>query len=266
MLDFNDAEPSRPNEAIPDGTFAKVIMAIRPGGLHGESPADRGLLTPSRTEGSDVVQLDCEFTILEGPFARRKFWRRFVVSGGKVDEHGVSIGWKITKSALRSIIDSAHGLDPNDESPAAAAKRRIGGFNDLNNVVFVAKIATDEEGRSELDAAITKDRHEWGKVMAGESVPARPGAKRRKAASATPAQAPAWQQGPAAPAPASSPGWGASGRGAPPPATGANTPASAPVPARNPPSPHAPATGRTWGASVPAQTGAPKAGPAWLNE
>jgi hypothetical protein len=258
MLDFNGVDPAKPNEAIPDGTFAKVIMTIRPGGLDGDSPVDRGLLTASRAEGSDVVQLDCEFTILEGPFARRKFWRRFVVSGGKVDEQGVSIGWKITKSALRSILDSAHGLDPKDESPTAQAKRRIGGFYDLNNLTFVAKVATDEEGRSELDAAITRERAEYTKVLAGEHVPPKPGARRKAAgqrsgAAAPAAQQPAWQQGTPA-----TPGRSATqGQQSAAPAAAPTTPVSQPAAPTRAPS----------GQPAPSGIGAPrKPGPAWLNE
>jgi hypothetical protein len=256
MLDFNGVDPAKPNEAIPDGTFAKVIMTIRPGGLDGESPIDKRLLTASRAEGSDVVQLDCEFTILEGQFARRKFWRRFVVSGGKVDEQGVSIGWKITKSALRAILDSAHGLDPKDENPTAQAKRRINGFYELNNLTFVAKVATDEEGRSELDAAITRDRAEYAKVLAGENVPPKPGARRKAAgqrAAAPAAQQPAWQQGaPAAP-----------GRSA---TQGQSSAAPAVAPAA-PTSQPAATTGAPSGQPVPPAVGAPrKPGPAWLNE
>jgi hypothetical protein len=258
MFDFNGVDPAKPNEPIPDGAFAKVLMTIRPGGLDGDSPSDRGLLTASRAEGSDVVQLDCEFTILEGQFARRKFWRRFVVSGGKVDEQGVSIGWKITKSALRAILDSAHGLDPKDESPTAQAKRRIGGFYDLNNLTFVAKIATDEEGRSELDAAITRDRAEWAKVMAGENVAPKPGARRkssgqRSMSAGTAAQQPAWQQG--GTTQASAPQSGAhAGAHAPSPSAGG---APAGSPNYQPVGP----TGAAQGAGAPR-----KPGPAWLNE
>ncbi len=264
MFDFNGVDPAKPNEPIPDGAFAKVIMTVRPGGLDGESPIDRGLLTASRAEGSDVVQLDCEFTILEGPFARRKFWRRFVVSGGKVDEQGVSIGWKITKSALRSILDSAHGLDPKDESPTAQARRRIGGFFDLNNLTFIAKIATDDEGRSELDAAITRDRAEWAKVMAGEIVPPKPGARRkstgqRPGAASGAAQQPAWQRGGTPPASPPQSGAQAGTRG--------QTPSSAPVPASPPASQPVGATGPTSGQQTAPGPGAPrKPGPAWLNE
>jgi hypothetical protein len=254
MFDFNGVDPAKPNEPIPDGAFAKVFMTIRPGGLDGESPSDRGLLTASRAEGSDVVQLDCEFTILEGQFARRKFWRRFVVSGGKVDEQGISIGWKITKSALRAILDSAHGIDPKDESPTAQAKRRIGGFYDLNNLTFIAKIATDEEGRSELDAAITRDRAEWAKVMGGENVPPKPGARRksngpRSISSSAAVQQPAWQQGGTTQVSPQQSGAHLGTRG------------PAPAPAASPNSPRVGTTGVAQGAGAPR-----KPGPAWLNE
>ena len=63
--------------------------------------------------------------MVEGPYARRKFWQIFTVAGGKVDEKGQSKGWNISKSTFRAMIDSALGLDPKDESAAAKAKRVI---------------------------------------------------------------------------------------------------------------------------------------------
>ncbi len=36
-------------------------------------------------------------------------------------------GWNISKSAFRAMVDSALGLDPQDESPAAKQKRVIQG-------------------------------------------------------------------------------------------------------------------------------------------
>ena len=68
--------------------------------------------------------LDCEFTVVEGPYARRKFWQNFTVAGGKLDEKGQSKGWNISKSTFRAMVDSALGLDPKDESPAAKAEAR----------------------------------------------------------------------------------------------------------------------------------------------
>ena len=46
---MNDAEPQKTGELIPDGTFAKVTMIIRPGGIDGQSEIDRGLLKALRT-------------------------------------------------------------------------------------------------------------------------------------------------------------------------------------------------------------------------
>ncbi|MEO0810982.1 MAG: hypothetical protein AAFW82_10190, partial [Pseudomonadota bacterium] len=71
--DLNDAQPQMPpvGELIPDGTFVKARLSIRPGGVDGGVPMDAGLLKASKS--SDAKMLDCEFTILEGPCARRKF-------------------------------------------------------------------------------------------------------------------------------------------------------------------------------------------------
>ena len=102
--DMNDAELPRGSDLIPDGSFMKVTMAIRPGGCDGQGEADRGLLKRSQTPGSDVMQIDAEFTVAAGPHARRKFWQQFTVTGGKVDENGVSIGWKISKGQFRAMI------------------------------------------------------------------------------------------------------------------------------------------------------------------
>jgi hypothetical protein len=85
-------------------------MTIRPGGVDGATPMDGGLLKASQS--SDARMLDCEFTVVEGPYARRKFWQNFTVAGGKLDEKGQSKGWNISKSAFRAMIDSALGLDP----------------------------------------------------------------------------------------------------------------------------------------------------------
>src|SRR5574344_912917 len=74
-FDMNDAEPQKSGEIIPDGTFAKVCLTIRKGTVDGESEIDKGLLKASNSPGSDVLMLDCEFTVAEGPHVRRKFWQ-----------------------------------------------------------------------------------------------------------------------------------------------------------------------------------------------
>jgi len=227
-FDMNDAEPQRTGELIPDGTFAKVTMTVRPGGIDGASEIDRGLLKAPKDPSSDVRLLDCEFTVTEGPHVRRKFWQMFTVQGGKVDENGVSIGWKISKSTFRAMIDSALGLDPNDMSEAAKAKRVLRGLADLNGITFIAKVRIEpsEDPRygdsNKLDRVVLPGEAEWRKVTDGEVVPASPSRARPKPAAA-PAQ-PAWNQAAAAPARATAPAWASAGAPAP------SQPAAKPAP------------------------------------
>jgi hypothetical protein len=200
-FDMNDAEPQKSGEIIPDGTFAKVSLTIRKGGMNGESELDKELLKTSNTPNSDVLMLDCEFTVAEGPHARRKFWQMMTVSGGKVDDKGISIGWKITKSAIRAMIDSALGLNPDDMSEATKAKRILRGFADLNGITFVAKIRVEPSSdprygdSNKLDRVILPTEPEWKKVMDGQDIPPVPSGMRRKApATAASAAPPAWSQ------------------------------------------------------------------------
>jgi hypothetical protein len=208
MYDFSDVEPQQSSDLIPDGTFAKVAMTIRPGGVDGQTEIDQGLLKTSNTPGSDVLSLDCEFTVTQGRLARRKFWHNFTVAGGKVDEKGASIGWNISKRTFRAIIDSALGLDPDDNSEEAKAKRRLRGLGDLDGISFIAKIAVEPNNdprypdQNKLDRPVLPNEKEWQAVMNGQEVapsPSRP----RSAGSAprnTAAAKPAWGQQPAAPA------------------------------------------------------------------
>jgi hypothetical protein len=251
--DLNDAQPQMApiGELIPDGTFAKVRLAIRPGGVNGATPMDAGLLKASQS--SDARMLDCEFTVVEGPHARRKFWQSFTVAGGKVDENGQSIGWKISKSTFRAMVDSALGLDPRDESPAAKAKRVLPGLKHLDGIVFAARIMVEPTSnpqyrdQNRIANVVLPDEPEHAAIMRGETVPPEPvNAPARKSASAP---APGWQ--------APTPAWGAQPQApAAAPAWGAQAPAPQP-PARQPPASPPPA-------SPP--SGAPATGmPAWLN-
>ena len=190
MYDMNDAGPqiTPVGDTIPDGTFAKLRMIVRPGGVNGATPIDAGLLRASKT--SDAKMLYCEFTAVYGAFARRKFWQMFTVSGGKVDEQGVSIGWKISKGSFRAMIDSALGLDPQDMSEAAKTKRILRGLADLNGITFVAKIKVEPSDdprygdSNKLYRVVLPSEPEWRKVMDGEVLAPSPSSRARpKAAS-----------------------------------------------------------------------------------
>jgi len=113
FFDLNEAEASTgatSGEPIPDGTVARAVLAIRPGGA-----GDGGWC---KTSKAGDLMLDCEFTLADGPFARRKVWTNMMVTGS---EKAVAI----TKRHLRAIVEGHHGLRPDDLSEAAQAKRRV---------------------------------------------------------------------------------------------------------------------------------------------
>ena len=235
--DLNDAAPQMApmGELIPDGTFARVMMKLRPGGANGGSDMDAGLLKAS--PHSDAKMLDCEFTVVEGPFARRKFWQNFTVAGGKLDEKGQSKGWNISKSSFRAMVDSALGLDPKDVSQAAKDKRVIGGLKQLDGITFAARIMVESSDNpnyrdsNKLANVVLPGEPAYAAIMRGEQVTPDPvNAAPRKAPAQTP---PAWN----AQAPAQG-GW-------------SNTPQA---PAAQP-----------QGSTAPAAPAAPGGAPAWLN-
>jgi hypothetical protein len=145
----------------------------------------------------------------DGSSGRTSPWQ-----GGKLDEQGQSIGWKISKSTFRAMIDSALGLNPEDMSEAAKAKRVLRGLADLDGISFVAKIQIEPsrnpayKDANKLDHVVLPTAPEWQKVMAGEPVPAQPSNKPRPAAAPAQPATPAWGQPQTASAPAA-PAWGA---------------------------------------------------------
>jgi hypothetical protein len=250
MYDFSDVEPQQSTDLVPDGTFAKVAMTIRRGGVDGQDEIDRGLLKASTTPGSDVLSLDCEFTVVEGRHARRKFWHSFTIAGGKVDDKGTSIGWNISKRAFRAMIDSALGLDPDDSSEDANAKRRLRGLADLDGITFVAKITVEPSNdlrypdKNKLDRPVLPNEQEWRAVIHGEDLapsPSRPRSANGGAGSAVTAPKPAWSQQPATPTQQAT-----------------STPQKAEAPWQQPATP-------PLGQSTGDGQAAKPAGPAWLN-
>src|SRR6516225_6857262 len=108
-FDFNNAPAQRSFDVIPDGTIAVLHMHIRPGGA-----GEGGLLR--RSKNGDSEGLDVEFTVVEGEYAKRKFWTLFTLTG-TTDGHAKA--GEISAAKLRAILESARGVSPDDITPAA---------------------------------------------------------------------------------------------------------------------------------------------------
>ena len=164
--DFNDARQNA--NLIPKGTIAKVRLTIRPGGFDDPSQGWTGGYAKRGTTGS--VYLDAEYTVLEGPYAKRKVWSMI----GLYSPNGPN--WtNMGRSLVRGILNSARGLSDKDNSPEAQNARRISGFADLDGIEFVARIdvGTDTNGddKNDIRSAVTKDHKEYAAAMGGHAAP-----------------------------------------------------------------------------------------------
>ena len=150
--DYNDAQQNA--ALIPKGTLAKVRLTVRPGGF---DDASQGWTGGYATRGaSGAVYLNGEFTVLEGPYARRKIFTLIGLYSPKGPDWG-----NMGRSLVRGMLNSARGISDKDVSPQAQAARRIAGFADLDGLEFVARIEigtdTNGEGKNEIRAAVTPD-------------------------------------------------------------------------------------------------------------
>jgi hypothetical protein len=193
MPDFNDVGPQRAFDVIPAGTIATVEITIRPGGA-----GDGGWLRRSKDGGSEG--LDLELTVVDGTYAKRKFWCLLTLTGTTLG-HGEA--GDISRRRIRGILESARGVRPDDKSDAAKAARQIASYGDLDGLRFIARIGVEPaqgnyRAKNTLDEAVTPDKQAWRWV---EQVPkpvssaAQPSTSASPAAPVTPPAAldrPAW--------------------------------------------------------------------------
>jgi hypothetical protein len=164
--DYSTAPPPRELDIIPAGTVASVQMRIRPG-----NAGEGGLLKRSKDGASEM--LDCEFVLVDGPYARRKFWANLVLEGTTA---GHAQAAEISRGTLRRILESARNIQPDDMSDEAR-KRRTADLKDFENIVFIVRIGV-EKGKPKNDgtgenypdrniiiAVITPDKKDWHPIV-----------------------------------------------------------------------------------------------------
>ena len=161
-LDFNDAESQQSGfDPIPRGTIVPVRMSIKPGGYDDPSQEwDGGLATQSFETGS--VYLAAEFVVTAGPHAKRKLWSNIGLHSPKGPVWG-----QMGRSFVRAALNSARNVHPADNSPQAAAARRIQGLGDLDGLEFLARVDVEKDTRGEdrnvIKVAIEPNHPEYAK-------------------------------------------------------------------------------------------------------
>ena len=199
--DFNSAQSN--TNVIPKGTLAKVRLTLRPGGFDDASQGWTGGWARRATSGA--VYLDAEYTVLEGPFARRKIWSLIGLYSPKGPDWG-----NMGRGMVRGILNSARGVSDKDGTAEAQLRRRINGLGDLDGMEFVARIDigqdTNGEDKNEIRAAVTPDHREYAALM-GKITPQVGAAPSHSYAPAQPVVAPQTNQPTSAPGNAGRPSW-----------------------------------------------------------
>jgi hypothetical protein len=155
-FDFNDAGEQKTFDVIPDHTICTVQMTIKPGG----AGPDNWL---TRAKSGTSAHLACEFIVVDGPHAKRKFWNRYTVEG---TDHAAAID--ISRKALKAMLESARGIRPQDESEAAKAGRQTKGWADFDQLRFIVRVGVEPpkdgyDAKNTIREVITPDRQAWKK-------------------------------------------------------------------------------------------------------
>ena len=163
--DYSQVPPPRDLDVIPNGTVAVVELKIRPG-----NAGEGGLL--KRSAKGDCEMLDCELVVVDGPHVKRKFWENMILAG-TTDGHAKAAN--VSRGRLRTIIESAREIRPDDMSPEARTKRTVE-LKDFDGMRFIAKIGI-EKGRPKNDgsgenypdknilaAVVAPDKKEWHQI------------------------------------------------------------------------------------------------------
>lgn len=194
--DFNDAESQQSGfDLIPKGSIVPVRMTLKPGGYDDPSQGwGGGYATESFDTGS--IYLAAEFVVTSGDHAKRKMWSNI----GLHSQKGPTWG-QMGRSFIRAALNSARNVHPQDNSPQAAAARRIQGFHELDGLEFLARVDIEKDGKGQdrnvVKVAVEPDHPDYAKYMGVPPKTADGGNSGAPAQAAAPAyQAPAPQRAP----------------------------------------------------------------------
>ncbi|WP_426744103.1 hypothetical protein, partial [Pseudomonas aeruginosa] len=179
-----------------------VRMTLKPGGYDDPSQGwGGGYATESFDTGS--IYLAAEFVVTAGDHAKRKMWSNI----GLHSQKGPTWG-QMGRSFIRAALNSARNVHPQDNSPQAAAARRIQGFHELDGLEFLARVDIEKDGKGQdrnvVKVAVEPDHPDYAKLM---GVPPKSTGGGTSGAPAQPA-APAYQAAPVQRAPVTGkPSW-----------------------------------------------------------
>jgi len=165
MLNLNNAPvsdaPQMERTLIPAGTVCRAIIAVKMGDV--EIPEFGSGQWFKRSATTSAKWMELEFTVVGGEHDKRKFWEKIFVDGDKMSERNVPVAKEIGLRTMRSIIESARNINPDDTTPNAQQARQLNSIEDLNNMQLCIKIGIEKgtngyADRNRLIAPITPNQ------------------------------------------------------------------------------------------------------------
>lgn len=161
IVDYSDAKNQGEYELIPDGTVVKVKFEIKEGNYNDPSRGwNKGLATQGQ---SGAVYLNTINTVIAGEHKDKKIFNLIGLYSPKGETYR-----EMGRTYIKAILDSAHGIDPNDHS-AIAQKKRQATWTDLTKLVHLVEVGTkhDQKGnlRNEIKKVITPNDIRYHEYM-----------------------------------------------------------------------------------------------------
>jgi hypothetical protein len=163
MMDLNSAEAQTEFGLIPNNTIAKTRLTIKPGNDFSDP-----FLT--RSKNGESTFLNCEFTIMEGQYAKRKVFDKIGINGS---DQWINMG----KSRIRAILESAKNINPKDMSETAMSARKINSFDELDGLEMIIKIGIEHDrggvypDKNRILSIVTPDHTMYKEYMSGQDIP-----------------------------------------------------------------------------------------------
>jgi hypothetical protein len=133
-INLNDAAPQRDFAIIPPGIYSATVK-VRPGAAGPDN-------TLTRSNDGQCELLKYELIIDEGEHAKSHVFDQMVLRGN-TDGHAKAA--EISMSRLRALVESARGIQPNDQSPQAREGRSLNSFADISGLRVIVKVGVEPE-------------------------------------------------------------------------------------------------------------------------
>ena len=142
---------------IPNGEIVKVQIKIRSGGFDDLERGWSGGYAKLGKEGA--IYLDCEFSVIEGPYSGKKFFSLIGLYSPRGEWWGNN-----GRSHIRDILNSAHNLTTTDNASRAKKLRKLKNLGQLDNLIFSSKVKIEDQPNGKrynrFDCAIVREEQE----------------------------------------------------------------------------------------------------------